>query len=100
MVKSTPKGECFGGSENPQRLARCPPHSKKCVAWIAISKHGIIRLLIVENDHGSMKLQKYKVLDKKKQWVKKDGDTHQTTYDTVTWLHKNFERILSAAKPN
>ena len=34
----------FGGSQNLHRVVGCPPHSKKCATWIAISKHGIIGL--------------------------------------------------------
>ena len=37
------KNNVFWGTESPAEVLQRPLHSLKCTAWVAISKHGIIR---------------------------------------------------------
>ena len=80
----------FWGSKNPHRVVGRPLHSKKCTAWVAISKHGIIGPFFFEDDHGIAvimtkeryvsvleqfwgELDKHEDLDEKEQWFQQDG---------------------------
>ena len=47
-----PKNWVFWGSKNPHRIVGRPLHSKKCTAWVAISKHDIIGPFFFKDDHG------------------------------------------------
>ena len=46
------KNSVFWGSQSPDEVLQRPLHSVKCTAWMATSKHGIVRLFWFENEAG------------------------------------------------
>ena len=48
------KNWVFWGAQNLHSVAQRPLHSKKCTAWIAMSKHGIIGPFFFEDERGNV----------------------------------------------
>ncbi len=113
------KNNIFWGTAAPNEVLQRPLHSKKCTAWVAISKHGIIGPFWFEDENEeslTVNKERYiEVLDqfwaalgrhnggrgrnrfrRNRQWFQQDGATPQTANVTLEWLDQRFpDRLVS-----
>ena len=107
------KNNIFWGSTPPEHCLQRPLHSVKCIAWVAISKHGIIGLFWFEDDKErsvTINNERYVQLLGKfwtalgrrrgvvrvRQWFQQDGATPHTSNESLAWLQQHFpDRLIS-----
>jgi len=97
------KNNIFWGSTRPEHCLQRPLHSVKCTAWVAISKHGIIRPFWFEDDnersvtinterHVQVLGKFWTALGRRSgvvrvlQWFQQDGATPHTSNESLAWL--------------
>ena len=109
------KNSIFWGTATPNEVLQRPLHSKKCTAWVAMSKHGIIGWFEDENGEPfTVTKERYvKVLQhywtalgrrnrgsfKRDWWFEQDGATPHTANVTLEWLDQRFpHRLVSRCR--
>jgi len=107
------KNNIFWGSTPPEHCLQRPLHSVKCIAWIAISKHGIIGPFWFKDDNErsvTINTKRYvQVLGKfwtalgrrigvvrVLQWLQQDGANPHSLHESLAWLQQRFpDRLIS-----
>ena len=111
----------YWSTEPPDVVGEVPLHSAKCIAWCAMSSHGIIGPFWFEDADGApvtVNAKRYReVLAKfwrslyrklggnaehlQRQWFQQDGATAHTAGETRCWLRERFGgRLISSREGN
>lgn len=111
------KNNVFWGVARPDEVLQRPLHSQKCTTWCAISKHGVIGPIWIEDQDGctttvntqryiSVLQQFWRILGRRAgvnraaQWFQQDGATPHTSRESLNWLRDHFEdRVISNRLP-
>ena len=108
---STARIMCIGVQLHCRMSYRGRYTKKKCIAWVAISKHGIIGPLwfadkneqpqTVNRDHYVAVLRKFwaslgrrRGMDRDQQWFQQDGATPHNSNVSLAWLRERFDDKL------
>lgn len=117
------KNNVFWGSEPPNEVLQRPLHSKKCTAWVALSKHGIIGPFFFEDaQENAVTITKERYLEvlhkfweelgvrnrrrganrvkRNIQWFQQDEATPHTATVTLDWLDSKFPGRLISRRRN
>ena len=109
------KYSIFWGTAAPNEVVQRPLHSKKCTAWVAMSKHGVIGpfwfenenwepLTVIKERYVEVLQQYWTALGRRNrrsfkrdcQWFQQDRATRHTANMTLEWLDQRFpQRLVS-----
>ena len=107
------KNNIFWGSASPEHCLQRPLHSTTGIAWVTLSKHGIIgpywfedddeHAMTVNTERSLQILRKFwaalgqrRRVVRAEQWFQQDGATPHTSNDSLNWLRQLFpDRLIS-----
>ena len=105
------KNNVFWGTQAPKEVFKRPLYSLKCTAWVAISKHDIIKTYWFESKNKKaftgikerynvmlnkfwMHFETQQKMNRNLQWFQQDGATFHTASITLEWLGQQFSHRL------